>query len=204
MGIQKALVIDEFSRIGGGQVFANILVDFLIKNGYDTNVETDRYAKYAGFEKIIKTPYQYQEDISFFKLYYYVMKTKNFMKKHNHSFQLIINNHPNVFLYDGSINVMHGFSFLDPVIDETGHITNDFMLFVIKNSRIYRIYRNSNFMFNSIYTEQIARKLFPVLGIHPGKTRVIYIPVKNHNIDLSLKQKKYGYQHREAPSRQTL
>jgi glycosyltransferase involved in cell wall biosynthesis len=189
MEIKRAMIIDEFSRIGGGQVFANILVDFLIKSSYDTTVESDRYAKYSHFEKMIRTPYEYQEGISFFKLYYYIKKTKNFMKKHNNDFQLIINNHPNVFLYNGSINVMHGFSFLDPVIDEKGDITNKIMLFIIKNSGMYRIYRYSNFMFNSIYTAQMARKLFPVLGIQPGKTKVIYIPVENHNIDPSLKEK---------------
>ncbi|WP_287961200.1 glycosyltransferase [Acidiplasma sp.] len=189
MEIKKAMVIDEFSRIGGGQVFANILINFLVKNHYQTFVESDRYATYLNAENIIKTPYKYYENIPFFKLYYYALKTKRFMKDNNKGFQLIINNHPNVFLYKGNINVMHGFSFLDPIIDSTGQIINKTMLFIIKTLGIYKLYNKSNFMYNSIYTENLAKNLFPVLGIKPSKARVIYIPVENHNIDLSIKQK---------------
>lgn len=53
-GNKKAMVIDEFSRIGGGQVFANILINFLVKNQYQTFVESDRYATYLNAENIIK------------------------------------------------------------------------------------------------------------------------------------------------------
>ena len=124
-------------------------------------------------------------------LYYYVARTKKFLKQHiQNQFDLVFNNHPNMFLYKADINALHGFSFLDQIIDEYGNIKNKIIFNFIKKSGMYNLYNNANFFVNSNYTFQISRKLFPMLNIKPSRMRLIYIPVEYlNNIDVSMKDK---------------
>ncbi len=191
----EAAVIDEFSRIGGGQVLSNILIDYLNKNNYNTYVEVDYSHNYLNYNKnkIIETPYKFYENMNIIKLYYYVKKTEKFLSNYNkkNNFDFIFNNHPNMFLHKSNINAMHGFSFLDPIIDEYGNIMNKKFFYFIKQTKLYKIYNNANFYYNSKYTCNLSKKLFPFLNIKPNREKIIYIPVENHiDSNLSMKNKK--------------
>ena len=187
----RVLLIDEFSRIGGGQILSKLLLDYFNKNYGQTYIAVDREHTYIEYENIIKTPYYFRENMKLPFLYYYVARTKKFLKQHiQNQFDLVFNNHPNMFLYKADINALHGFSFLDQIIDEYGNIKNKIIFNFIKKSGMYNIYNNANFLVNSNYTLQISRKLFPLLNIKPNLMRLIYIPVEYvENIDLSIKDK---------------
>lgn len=187
----KVLLIDEFSRIGGGQILSKLLLDYFNENYGQTYLAVDREHTYVDYEHLIETPFYFRENMKLPFLYYYVAKTKKFLGYHiNNRFDLIFNNHPNMFLYKADINALHGFSFLDPIIDEYGNINNKIIFNFIKKSKMYSLYNNSNFLVNSKYTLKISSKLFPLLNIKPNLMRVIYIPVESRsNIDQSMKDK---------------
>ena len=174
----KVLLIDEFSRIGGGQILSKLLLDYFNKNYGQTYLAVDREHTHIEYENIIQTPYYFRENMKLPSLYYYVAKTKKFLKHYiDNQFDLVFNNHPNMFLYKADINALHGFSFLDQIIDEYGNIKNKIIFNFIKKSGMYNLYNNANFYVNSNYTLKISNKLFPLLNIKPGIMKVIYIPV---------------------------
>ena len=187
----KVLLIDEFSRIGGGQILSKLLLDYFNKNYGQTYLAVDREHTYMQYKNIIETPYYFRENMKLTSLYYYVARTKKFLKQHiQNQFDLVFNNHPNMFLYKADINALHGFSFLDQIIDEYGNIKNKIIFNFIKKSGMYNLYNNANFFVNSNYTMQISRKLFPLLNIKPNLMKLIYIPVEYvDNNDLSKKDK---------------
>jgi len=187
----KVLLIDEFSRIGGGQILSKLLLDYFNKNYGQTYLAVDREHTYIEYKNIIKTPYYFRENMKLPSLYYYVARTKKFLRQHiQNQFDLVFNNHPNMFLYKADINALHGFSFLDQITDEYGNIKNKIIFNFIKKSGMYNLYNNANFFVNSNYTLQISRKLFPLLNIKPDIMKVVYIPVDYKNKpDLSLKKK---------------
>ncbi|AGO61922.1 glycosyltransferase family 4 protein [Ferroplasma acidarmanus] len=185
----KVLLIDEFSRIGGGQILSKLLLDYFNENYGQTYLAVDREHTYIKYENIIETPYYFRENMKLPSLYYYVARTKKFLRHYiQNQFDLVFNNHPNMFLYKADINALHGFSFLDQIIDEYGNIKNKIIFNFIKKSGMYNLYNNANFFVNSKYTLQISRKLFPLLNIKPNLMRLIYIPVEHaDNTDLSMK-----------------
>ena len=187
----KVLLIDEFSRIGGGQILSKLLLDYFNKNYGQTYLAVDREHTYLEYEHLIETPYYFRENMKLPFLYYYVAKTKKFLRHYiQNQFDLVFNNHPNMFLYKADINALHGFSFLDQIIDEYGNIKNKIIFNFIKKSGMYNLYDNANFFVNSRYTLQISNKLFPLLNIKPHLMRVIYIPVEyRNNLDQSIKEK---------------
>ena len=187
----KVLLIDEFSRVGGGQILSKLLLDYFNQNYGKTYLALDREHTYMHYENIIETPYYFRENMKLPILYYYVARTKRFLKHYiQNQFGLTFNNHPNMFLYKANINALHGFSFLDQIIDEYGNIKNKIIFNFIKKSGMYNLYNNANFFVNSNYTLQISRKLFPLLNIKPRLMRLIYIPIEYAgNIDLSKKDK---------------
>lgn len=185
----KVLLIDEFSRIGGGQILSKLLLDYFNENYGQTYLAVDREHTYIKYENIIETPYYFRENMKLPSLYHYVARTKKFLRHYiQNQFDLVFNNHPNMFLYKADINALHGFSFLDQIIDEYGNIKNKIIFNFIKKSGMYNLYNNANFFVNSKYTLQISRKLFPLLNIKPNLMRLIYIPVEHaDNTDLSMK-----------------
>ena len=187
----KVLLIDEFSRIGGGQILSKLLLDYFNKNYGQTYLAVDREHTHIEYENIIQTPYYFRENMKLPSLYYYVSRTKKFLRHYiQNQFDLVFNNHPNMFLYKADINALHGFSFLDQIIDEYGNIKNKIIFNFIKKSGMYNLYNNANFLVNSKYTLQISRKLFPLLHIKPNLMKLIYIPVGYvNNTDLSMKDK---------------
>ncbi|SMD30797.1 glycosyltransferase [Picrophilus oshimae] len=184
----RAAIIDEFTRIGGGQFLARLIFNKLKEDNINVSLITDSGHPYLDLKaEIIETSYNYKENASLPYIINRVIKTRHDLKKifKIYKFDLTFNNHPNMFLYNANINILHGFSFLDPFIDEYGNIKNQMAFKLIKYSKIYKIYNNGIFYVNSKYTLSIANKLFPKLDIKPALMKVIYIPVKyklNNNL----------------------
>ncbi|WP_237265288.1 glycosyltransferase family 4 protein [Thermoplasma sp. Kam2015] len=139
---------------------------------------------------MIETHYDYRENMPYILLLRKIMQTRADLKNifSKYKFDITFNNHPNMFLYNADINALHGFSFLDPIIDEYGNIEKRFIFEAIKRSHLYDIYDGAVFYVNSKYTLGLAKSLFPRLGIKPRIMKVIYIPVEpKEKVDLSNK-----------------
>ena len=188
----KILLVSEYSGIGGTQFLSNILLEYFNENYGKTYLAVDREHAYVKYKNIVVTPWYDKPNMRLSLQYYYATKTKKFLKNYIHNqFDLIFNNLPNKFLYKGDINALHGFSFLDWIIDEYGNINNKMALNLIKSSRMYKLYDGANFYVNSKYTLKISNKLFPSLNIRPNIMKVIYIPVNSRkSSDQLIKNKK--------------
>lgn len=188
----KILLIDEYSKTGGRLVQSKLLLRYFNENYGETYLAVDRKHTYIKYRNIIVTPWYDKPDMTRVLQYYYITKTKRFLRNYIHNqFDLIFNNHPYRFLYKGDINALHGFIFLDSIIDEYGNITNKVLSNLIRRSRMYQLYDHANFYVNSNYTMKISNKLFPLLNIHPKIMKVIYHPVnQNKAADQSMKNKK--------------
>jgi glycosyltransferase involved in cell wall biosynthesis len=175
----KALVIDDLGRKGGGQARALITANVLEHIGYDTffltNVESvDGHSIRVAY----KVDYQFVENSSGISDLMKIVKLKRQLNDIDVSkFDVSINNHPNVFLKNASINVLHGFSFLDPWIDENGEIVKHLPPKILKMMSLYSIYNHSFFSPNSRYTKEISDKLFEKLGLTAEMGDVIYHPI---------------------------
>lgn len=190
----KGAVIDEFTRIGGGQILARLVYDYLTNSHIDTKFVTDlRHPFLDRNIPVLETRYDYHEQANSFLLINKVMGTQRDLRRifSMNKFDIVFNNHPNMFLYNADINALHGFSFLDPITDEFGNIERKLIFNLIKHSHIYSIYGGGTFLVNSKYTMNLAKILFPKLGISPKFMKVVYIPVEaNKKPDLSLKDPK--------------
>jgi glycosyltransferase involved in cell wall biosynthesis len=173
----KALVIDDFVRRGGGQVYGLALADALANIGYDvyllTNTEAIENRKVA-----FRVRYEFSEGdhgiINFLK----VMNLKRQLSKIDlGNFSLVINNHPNIFITKGDVNILHGFSFLDPWINDHGDLIESLPPTFIRLAHLYDQYEGSLFIPNSNYTSLISKKLFRYLGIEANIGRVLCPPV---------------------------
>ncbi|MEM4067530.1 MAG: glycosyltransferase family 4 protein [Candidatus Micrarchaeaceae archaeon] len=177
----RILMMGELSRTGGGQ---KLLSDIYLslRNTYRISIITDKnYKSDLGFDNVFRTSYTYSENLSKIQIFFRVLKLRKEIQAilKNNSYDLVFNNHPNIFISKGDINYLHGFSFLDPVIDENGNIKNKLLYEAIKRSGLYRIYDKANFLTHGKYTMDLSKKMFPLLGIVPGSIEYIFIPSGN-------------------------
>ena len=174
-------MMEEFSRTGGGQELFSDIYD-VIKEKYSPSLITDSsYRNNMNFREVFRTSYRYHENMSPLSIFINVRRLRReigeIMK--NRQYDIVFNNHPNIFIYRGDVNYLHSFSFLDPVIDAQGNITNILIYRMIKMSGLYDIYEGANFITHGRYTLELSRKMFPYIGISPGKMDYINIPVRD-------------------------
>ncbi len=183
-------IIEEFSRIGGGQVFAGMISEMLAEEGIDVTLITDKNHHFlrGEYKRIIETDFTYSEDENPLSTISKMIRLKNKLRKTG-PFDFVINNHPNVFLYRGDVNSLHSISIVEQALDENGDISNRFVLLSLKLARLYRIYDNASFWVSTEYNRMISRKVFERMGVRNTKFYVSYIPVKNMP-DVNLDEKK--------------
>jgi len=185
----RIAMLEEFSRVGGGQELFIDVYSALKKNNDLFLVTGKEYPENLEFKGAIKTSYSYKEGMNIASIAFKALKLKRELKKLIDNYDLVYNNHPNIFLYKGDINYLHGFSFLDPIIDENGNIENRFIYNLIRLSKIYSIYDGARFLTHGKYTRDLSKKLFPYLGIRPKSIDFIFIPVREMvDVDLSMKK----------------
>ncbi|WP_069808209.1 glycosyltransferase family 4 protein [Vulcanisaeta thermophila] len=173
----RVCILEEFTRMGGGQVYALQLsralrelghgVRFIVVGNARVSPNEDYTVVKARFRASYDPPSLFIDYLSFRKL----------MRELNHhvdNCDLVINNHPNFIpLNPGGRGfiVMHGLSFVDFIIDEWGNVKNEALFWFL--SRNYRLYDGANYVYNSRYTMNLARRLLPRMGINAGREYIL-------------------------------
>ena len=175
----RALIIDDFRRKGGGQSYGRVMAEVLAEMGYEvhflTNVDNIEWE--AG-KTAYTIKYEFNENSSKILDIWKIVNLRKQLKEIDISkYEISINNHPNVFIMKGKINVLHGFSFLDPWIDEKGEVLRYFPPKLIKKSKLYSEYNSALFVPNSQYTKEVAFKLFPLLDLDVRMGEVLHPPI---------------------------
>ncbi|MEM0135618.1 MAG: glycosyltransferase family 4 protein, partial [Thermoplasmatales archaeon] len=99
------------------------------------------------------------------------------------TYDLIFNNQPNTFLYNASLNYLHGPSFFESFMNQDGKISNSFLYNTIRALGIYNRYKNGFFLTHGNYTRDYAIKGFSLLKINPRKIVVVNTPVQYPVLD---------------------
>lgn len=174
----RIAVAGDISRVGGGQMYMKELLNALADLNDATiisNPETDPLGILDRSKYIFPVHYNYSENISYTTIFKNVMQLKRHLANiDKRNFDLIINNHPNIFILKGDINILHGFSFLDFILDENGKITNLPLYQIVRLSGIYKMFQKANFIANSKYTFDISTNLFKRIGLDVNLMGVLH------------------------------
>lgn len=186
----KALVIDDLRRKGGGQTYALLLAKVLEQIGYETYFLTNVDPGSSQFQKVAyQVSYNFMENSSAISDLFKIIRLRRQLRNLDiEKFDITVNNHPNVFIKRGKINILHGFSFLDPWIDENGKLMNPLPQKFLRLLNLYGVYDQSFFSPNSSYTKEISTKLFPSLGLDAVIGEVMYPPIPYREPNLSEKK----------------
>ncbi|MEM3192196.1 MAG: glycosyltransferase family 4 protein [Candidatus Parvarchaeota archaeon] len=179
----KSLIIQDMKRLGGGRRSAFIFADVLRGLGYETYFVTNVDDINGDKNRVaIRVNYEFVENASMFSNLRKILKLKKQLSKIDiRGFDFSLNHHPNVFIKKGTVNILHGFSFLDPWIDESGNFLNHIAPRAIKAVGLYKEYESSLFIPNSLYTKNIARMLLPEIGIEGEIGDVLHPPILYEN-----------------------
>ncbi len=186
----KIAIIEEFSRVGGGQKFALMLSDMLREEGFDISFITDSEHRFLQnrTEKIQAMKFKYIDGKNPVAMLLEAIRLKGELKLLT-GFDFVINNHPNMFLFNGGINSLHSISIAEQLISENGDIQNDFLFKILKYSRFYKIYENGKFWVPTKFNRDISLRIFELLGIKHTKFLVLPIPFTNIP-DVNLNEKR--------------
>ena len=170
----RVCILEEFTRLGGGQVYAMQMAEALTELGHqvefvvvgDVRVEPKYPMRHidVGF----RASY---DPLSLLTNYINHVRLRKLIGKYVEDCDLVINNHPNYIPYNKGPVIMHGLSFIDFIIDEHGNIKNNLLFWAL--SRLYRMYDGSFMVYNSRYTMNLARKLLPKMGITPKAEHIL-------------------------------
>ena len=186
----KAIVIDDLVRHGGGQMYGLTLANTLKGIGYDTYFLTNvEESEITGNKVAFKVDYEFVEGESkVIDLLKIIRLRRQLLRTDLKDFALTINNHPNVFLMRSDLNILHGFSFLDPWLDEKGELTTRFPPVALRLLGMYKIYDGLLFIPNSKYTKTISKSLFEFLGLDFRLGDVLYPPIVSKENDAFTKK----------------
>jgi hypothetical protein len=118
-------ILEEFTRLGGGQVYAQQLANALRELGHEVEfiVAGKPRVSIEYPMRIINVSFRASYDpYSLLINYISHAKLKNQINKYVENCDLVINNHPNFIPYAKGPIVLHGLSFVDFIIDEHGNI----------------------------------------------------------------------------------
>ncbi len=187
----KALILGKFNSLGGTQFLIDDVGKVLENSGYSIDAVTGKNHRFAsgGYGRIYETGYPYFSENNRLLLLANFRRLKHELRKINFGeYDMTFNNYPTTFLYDATINYLHGPSFVDSVVDEDGKVINRTRLLLIRLSRIYSVYRKSIFLTHGKYTRDLSLRLLPMVGIRPGSIEYIHIPI-NYDFDVNLGEK---------------
>jgi len=186
----KIAIMEEFTRIGGGQTMAATISGILSKSGNSVDLYTDKDHLFLSgeYSNIFGSNFSFNENmvapIIFLKAIMFKRKLSKIKE-----YDFTINNHPNIFLYKGDLNMMHTVSLAEPVLGENGNIEKPLLLKFIKYTGIYKIYNKSDFWVPGNYNKIVSERIFRALGISSIRYHIIPVPVKMpERFDLSNKK----------------
>lgn len=191
--MKSAILLEEFSRIGGGQMVANSIAKAL-EGRFKLDVVTDRYhpkLDRSMFVNTIETRYSYYEGINLASLLSRIKKLSVDLKaneKYIRSHDLSVNVHPNIFLFNADINIIH-----EPFLFEGSkhkafarYVTNE----LIRILKVYSIYSEARFILAGNYIKNKIMNECRYLGINPS-LRIVHYPVSYPNRIEFQQKKKY-------------
>lgn len=187
----KLALLEEFTRLGGGQVIASKISEILLEQGEVTDLFTDSKHPFlsGNYNKIFEQKLKFNENENYFNILIKSLRLKRDLKKIN-GYDFVINNHPTVFIYKGDLNMMHTLSILEFAIDENGEIFKKFLTKLVRASGIYKTYENGDFWSPGEYNVRVSKDIFQILGIKSTKFHIIPLSVKSPNlIDFSSKKR---------------
>lgn len=176
-GNKKVYILEEFTRFGGGQTVFESIYNTLSSTSHEVQVITDKnhpfLPDYISNENIIETsltkPNWDRPSLMFPK----ILRLKRELRKivpEGSTF----NNHPNVFVYNASINFWHEvFGFMVQRPTRMDKIALSF----IKKTGLFREYRDAFFLTNGKFTGRQIRETFSFLGVPNITIEYIDLPV---------------------------
>ncbi|BDR91647.1 glycosyltransferase family 4 protein [Vulcanisaeta souniana] len=187
----RVCILEEFTRLGGGQVYALQMARALTELGHSVefvvtgDIKVDPKYPVRHVDVGFKASY---DPASLLINYINHRRLRRLLGRYVDDCDLVINNHPNYIPYNKGPIVLHGLSFVDFIIDENGNIRNQLLFWVL--SRIYRMYDGSYMIYNSRYTMNLAKKLLPKIGIEP---RLEYVLSPHYTISTDSIPEKEDY-----------
>ncbi len=182
----KALIIDDLKRLGGGRRSALIFADVFKELGYSpyflTNVDK---VENSAIPVAFRVNYNFKENSPGIVDLVKILDLKRQLAKiKTGDFEIRFNHHPNVFVTRGNINVLHGFSFLDPWINGNGEIVKRLPPIALRILGLYRDYGSLDFFPNSMYTKMLSKNLFDQMEIDARVGDVLYPPIFHKENDI--------------------
>ena len=180
--LRKALIIEEFTRLGGGQIaFRGILESLRSVHGENVDILTSKSHPFLKDinSRLREVDYVYREGInpiSMMSTIWRVRRQLNRIIPMSH-YDFVLNNHPTTFLYSGDINYLHAVSMVDNLIDHDGNVISQIPFTLVSKLGLYKIYGGSVIVVPSSYSKRIATKIFRKMNVFPRRIDVINPPV---------------------------
>ncbi len=173
----ESFILEEFTRFGGGQTVFEEVYSVMEKTFGRLKVVTDRnhpyLPNYIDNRNIIPTQFSDPEWGSPLKMLPKIYLLKNYLKKiPENSFSF--NNHPNVFIYNATINFGHElFGFMGQVPKGLDKLK----LKALKATGVFTVYNGAYYLTNGAYTKRILKEFFSQLGISNLTIELIDLPI---------------------------
>lgn len=187
--LMRALFIEEFTRLGGGQVaFVNVY-NALRERFESISLYTDRNHPRLPplhFDKVIEGSYSYSESDSIYKVGLRILRERRRLSNIKEEFTF--NNHPNVFVYNATLNFMHE-NLLISFMDEHGNVKKKLPIYLLKLLKLYKVYEDANIIVAGRNSKAMLSRSLSVLGVKPKRISMVGLPVElPDNVDLKLKE----------------
>lgn len=182
----NSAVLSNFFNLGGTQQLAYSVINVIKANGYSIDIFTGRKSKFlpenADHVRFLKYPYLPDSARAFILANEIILKREIF-KQHLNEYELTFNNQPNTFLFNASMNYLHGPSFFESFMNQNGEVNNSILYRLIRTMGIYKIFKDGLFLTHGNYTREYAMKGFKLLNITPREIIAINTPVQYGILD---------------------
>jgi glycosyltransferase involved in cell wall biosynthesis len=186
----KIAILEEYTRIGGGQNVVSDISKIYYKRGNHVDLFTDSTHLYVNgkYENIIPCNFSFNEHMNSIIILLKALKLKKELSKIN-CYDIIINNHPNIFLFKGDLNMMHTLSLIESALDDRGMVKKHMLLELVKIAGTYKMYNDSDFWAPGNFNKVVSERVFNILGIKSVRFHIIPLSVRFPKM-INLKDKK--------------
>ena len=190
--MKSAILLEEFSRIGGGQSVTKAILS-VMQDEFIFDIITDKShvnLDRSLYNKILVTRYLYYDGINYAKLLSSIVKLTADIKQNKpyiDSHAISINNHPNIFLFDADINIVHEPFLSDNII--AGPFAKKIINELIRISGVYSLYSEALFILAGEYIKKKIENDCKLLKIKPRLMTMHYPVDYPTTIDFSRKKK---------------
>ena len=174
---KRVCILEEFTRFGGGQIVFESVYNGLKGVSFDVHVVTDRNHRFLPsyipddgvIETGLKDPNWDRPALLFPKIIGLKRELKQIVPH-----GLTFNNHPNVFVFNATINFWHEvFGFM---VQRPGR-TDKIALSFVRKTGLFREYNGAYFLTNGKFTGRQIRETFSYLGVSKLTIEQVDLPV---------------------------